>query len=248
MVTWLKPTDSVGEHLRSLSIDFSVVELESLSSSTRNSRSIRDAVMRAAEDDPGYEYVLLGYSKGTPDILEAVVSFPEVRKHIAAVVSLAGAVGGSPLANRFEGSALGVFRNWPGAQCSLGDGGAIESLRPATRQRWLHDNELPRDFAYYSIATLPEPARISKALRPGYDFLSGVDARNDGQLIFYDQIIPGSHFLGYLNADHWAVAVPIGRSHELVSSLMVDENAFPREALLEAILRIVEGDLTLPPH
>jgi hypothetical protein len=30
-------------------------------------------------------------------------------------------------------------------------------------------------------------------------------------MIFYDQLIPGSVLLGYLNADHWAVAIPINR-------------------------------------
>ena len=38
-----------------------------------------------------------------------------------------------------------------------------------------------------------------------------IDGRNDSQVIFYDQLIPGSTLLGYLNADHWAVAVAIAR-------------------------------------
>ena len=43
-----------------------------------------------------------------------------------------------------------------------------------------------------------------------------IDGRNDSQVIFYDQLIPGSTLLGYLNADHWAVAVPIARAHDTV--------------------------------
>ena len=31
---------------------------------------------------------------------------------------------------------------------------------------------------------------------------SRVDARNDGQLIYYDQVIPGSSLISYVNADH----------------------------------------------
>ena len=91
--------------------------------------------------------------------------------------------------------------------------------------------------------TLPQPERISSILRQPNDKLSLIDGRNDSQMIFYDEIIPGSTLLGYLNADHWAVAVPIARTHDTIGSLFVTQNAYPREALLEAVLRFVEEDL-----
>lgn len=47
----------------------------------------------------------------------------------------------------------------------------------------------------------------------------------------------------YLNADHWALAVPMARSHPALGSTLVNHNDFPREALLEAVLRMVEEDL-----
>jgi hypothetical protein len=46
-----------------------------------------------------------------------------------------------------------------------------------------------------------------------------------------------------VNADHWALVVPVGRSHTTIGSMFVTENAYPREALLEAVLRFVEEDL-----
>ena len=73
--------------------------------------------------------------------------------------------------------------------------------------------------------------------------MSKVDARNDSQVIYYDQVIPGSTLLGFVNADHWALAVPIARSHSFIGSTFVDKNDFPREALIEAILRFVDEDL-----
>jgi hypothetical protein len=73
-----------------------------------------------------------------------------------------------------------------------------------------------------------------------------VDARNDSQMIFYDQIVPGSTLMGYLNADHWAVALPINRTRAAAASLAVTQNAFPREALMEALMRFVEEDLANP--
>jgi len=193
------------------------------------------------EDDA--RLVLIGYSKGAPDILEAVVSYPEIRARVAAVVSTAGAIGGSALANDATQSQLGLLRHWPGAQCSLGDERGLDSLRPATRKAWLADNTLPDDFPYYSLVTFPQPERISAVLRLSYNKLAQLDARNDGQLLFYDQVIPRSTLVAYVNADHWALAVPIGRTHAFLRSTFVNHNDFPREAMLEALLRFVESDL-----
>jgi hypothetical protein len=97
------------------------------------------------------------------------------------------------------------------------------------------------------LATFPQPDRISSVLKSSYRKLAAIDARNDGQLLFYDQLIPGSQLMGYLNSDHWAVALPIARSHETIGKLFVTENAYPREALLEAVLRFVEEDLAGKP-
>ena len=187
--------------------------------------------------------VLIGYSKGAPDILEAIVTYPEIRPRIAAVISAAGAIGGSPLANDATQSQLELLRHWPDAQCTTGDGGAVESLRPATRKAWLAQNPLPPDFPYYSLVTYPKPERISTILASSYNKLSRVDARNDSQVLFYDQVIPGSTLLGYVNADHWALSVPIARSHSMLGATLVDQNDYPREALLEALLRFVEEEL-----
>jgi hypothetical protein len=81
------------------------------------------------------------------------------------------------------------------------------------------------------------------ALKPSYNKLARIDGRNDGQVLFYDQVIPGSTLLGYVNADHWALAVPIARTHDMLGATFVNHNDFPREALLEALLRFVEEDL-----
>jgi len=240
---WLELKGSTAKHVRRFGYDLIMPKVDGLSSSVHNARQIRDAILQmpTIEDEP--RLVLIGYSKGMPDILEAVVSYPEIRPRIAAVVSAAGAVGGSPLANDAEESQLALFRYWPGAECPPGDGGGIDSLRPGTRKTWLEKYSLPSDFPYYSLVTFPEPERISSVLKLPYGKLGRVDGRNDGQLLFYDQVVPGSTLLGYVNADHWAVSVPIARSHRLLGSTFVDHNDFPREALLEAVLRFVEEDL-----
>ena len=155
--------------------------------------------------------VLVGYSKGTPDVLEAIVNYPEIRPRVAAVVSVAGAVGGSPLANDAEQYQADLLRHFPGATCDSGDGGGVASLRPGVRRAWLAQNPLPTSVPTYSVVTLPQPERISSILRCSAEKLSMIDGRNDSQVIFYDQVIPGSTLVGYVNADHWAIAVPIAR-------------------------------------
>ena len=112
------------------------------------------------------------------------------------MVSAAGAIGGSALANDAEQYQADLLRHFPGATCGSGDGGGVDSLRPATRQAWLASNPLPREVRYYSLVTFPRPERISSILTSSYDKLARIDARNDSQVIFYDQVIPGSTLVG----------------------------------------------------
>ena len=244
MSEWMNMEDTDGAHIRQFGYEKVILQVDALSSSSRNARQIRDEIMAMGLDGTARRLVLIGYSKGTPDILEAVVSYPEIRPYIAAVISAAGAVGGSPLVNDASQSQLELLRHWPDAKCTTGDSGALDSLRPTTRKKWLVQNPLPDDFPYYSLVTYPKPESISSILQSSYDKLSRIDARNDSQLIFYDQVIPGSTLLGYVNADHWAVAVPVARTHETIGSIFVDKNSYPREALLEAVLRFVEEDIS----
>lgn len=230
-------------HLARFGHEAGLLMVEPLSSSARNADIIRDAVMGMPEPTDGKRLVLVGYSKGAPDILEAVATYPELTKRVAAVVGLAGAVGGAPAANTVKQSTVNLLRHLPDAECDVGDEGALESLRPEVRQRWYANHSLPKAIRYYSVITYPDPDQISFLLKSGYEELSQVDSRNDSQLVFYDQLIPGSVLLGYVNADHWAVAVPINRTHPTLAATFVDKNAFPREVLVEAIARFIEEDL-----
>jgi hypothetical protein len=245
---WLRPPGTVAQHVRRFGYDAVQLKVDGLSSSENNARQIRDAIMAMPPEAGAPRLVLVGYSKGAPDILEAVVSYPEIRSRVAAVVSAAGAVGGSPLANDAEQYQADLLRHFPGATCGSGDGGAVASLRPAVRKAWLARNPLPGGLGYYSLVTFPQPERISSILSPSYGRLSRIDARNDSQVIFYDQVIPGSVLMGFLDADHWAIAVPVNRSHATIAAMFVTRNAYPREALVEALLRFVEEDLAAAPR
>ena len=81
----------------------------------------------ARDPGPGApRLVLIGYSKGTPDVLEAIVNHPEIHARVAAVVSIAGAVGGSPLANEAEQYQADLLQHFPGRGLR----------RPATAAAW----------------------------------------------------------------------------------------------------------------
>ncbi len=238
---------TVTEHLALFGHDVDILDVEALSSSARNAGLIREAVMALPEPKDGRRLVLVGYSKGAPDILEAVASYPELQQRVSAVVSVAGAVGGTPSARTVDQSTLNLLQYFPDAECDPGDEGALESHRPQVRQRWLANHSLPGSIRYNSIITYPDANHISSILKSSYDKLSQVDSRNDSQMILYDQLIPGSVLLGYVNADHWAVAIPINRNHPFIASHFVDKNAFPREVLAEALVRFIEEDLNHRP-
>jgi pimeloyl-ACP methyl ester carboxylesterase len=240
---WLLPATTLRDHLARLGYDMAMMDVEALSGTAKNASQIRDAVM-AMQKEPGPpRVVLFGYSKGAPDALEALVRYPELGERVIAFVSIAGAVGGSALADDATQHQAELFLHWPKANCDAGDGGAVQSLRPDVRKAWLAGNKLPSSIRFYSVVTLPDKDHLSSIVKPTYDKLAKIDPRNDGQVIYSDQIVPGSSLLGFLNADHWAVVLPIDRSHHVIGSTFVNHNDYPREALLEALLRYVEEDI-----
>lgn len=242
---WLQATGETARHVGRFGFEQRLIQVDALSGIERNARRIRDEVMALAPaPGPGTRrIVLIGYSKGAPDVLEALVRYPEIRPRLAAVVSMAGAVGGSPLANEATQYQADLFQHFPGADCDGGDGGAVHSLRTDVRQAWLAANPLPGEVPMYSVVALPRPERLSTVLRLTGRRLGQIDGRHDGQMLAQDEVIPGSGLLAYVNADHWAVVLPIARSHRTVASLWIDQNAYPREALVEALLRFIEEDL-----
>lgn len=240
---WLDYEDRMGAAVKKSGYRSYIFELEGLSGTATNARLIRDRILESSGELHPAQVVLMGYSKGAPDILEAIVRYPEIHRYVAAVVSVAGAIGGSPLAYDASESQLDLLRHIPDATCTEGDGEGVSSLHPAVRQAWLAKNPLPRGIPYYSVVTFPDEGEVSQILKGTYKKLAAIDPRNDSQMMVYDQIIPGSTLVGYLNADHWAIAVPVTESHPYIGKTFVDQNEYPRQAVLESVLRFVEEDL-----
>lgn len=241
--SWLDHDQSTVDHLATHGFEAMLAEVNGIASSSHNAQQLAEFIEALPADQAEQPLILLGYSKGAPDILEFLVRFPALASRVMAMVSYAGAVGGSPLAEGASDKLLGLLAIVPGADCENDEPGALDSLRPATRKQWMAENPLPGHIRYYSVVSFPDPERISRVLERSYRKLAKMkDARNDSQLVFYDQVVPNSTVLAFANADHWAMSVPIARQHEIVEALFADENEFPREIMFEAILRYIEED------
>ena len=237
-----RPLSDGLAHLDAHGYRTTTVMVSGRSGSQHNAGQIRDAVLAMALE-AGERLLLVGHSKGAVDILEALARHPEIVPRIAAVVSVAGAINGSPLAEGLHDVHAALFQHAPVPGCDAGDGGALASLRRTERLRFLASASLPREVRYFSLTGIVERRETARLLRPTWRQLARLDPRNDGQLLWTDTVIPGATLLGYVRADHWAIAMPFSRQSPTLAATLVDHNAFPREVLLEAIVRTVEESL-----
>jgi hypothetical protein len=220
-----------------------VIEVGGFSSVSTNARRIRDAI---AALGPGATepVVLVAYSKGVPDAMEALAAYPDVQDRVRAFVSVAGVVSGTPLADRIDANPwLAPLARLSARGCPERDPRALHDLGRPARRDWLSRNRLPVSLRSYSIIADEGRDRLPAALRPGYDLLAKFDPRNDGAVICSDAAVPGSKVLGFVEADHWAIALPFSREMPKASKLGLTRYEFPRDALLEAVIRHVEEDL-----
>ncbi|MFC3711238.1 hypothetical protein ACFOMD_01560 [Sphingoaurantiacus capsulatus] len=221
------------------------VPVDGRSSSRRNAEIIRNWL--ASNPTPAHQQlVLVGYSKGVSDILELIGQYPDTLPDGTRIVSVAGVIAGTPLADNWEARYQAV--SWlPFPTCKPGDGEGVSSLTRRERLRWLAANKLPQRYRYYSLPAFAERRSISRILKPFHKQLSSIDERNDGQVVFHDGIFPGGSLLGYAHADHWAVTLPMDKGIP-AGRLVVDRNSFPRTVLLEAILSVIVEDGAAAPR
>ena len=246
-VAWLaRPFGDAVVPLRARGWEVGYIPVEPRSGSSRNARLIRRHLdgLKIGMDE---RVVLVGYSKGLADIMEATVLGCGLDPGIEAVIGVGGSVFGSPVAASLP-DGLKTFLDrlvLPG--CPPGDGGGIESLKPEVRRAWFERHGLPGNVRWFSIVALPELKRLSRVLRLSYHRIARTDPLNDSQMIAQDALIPGSTLLAVVNADHWAMALPIAASANPIGGVLgrtlVDQNAYPRATLLEAALRHVDETL-----
>jgi hypothetical protein len=232
------------QQLSSRGVRIQAVMVSGRSGTEHNARQIAEAI-RAAGLEPGDRIVLIGYSKGAVDILQFLADFPQLGQQVVSVVSVAGAIFGSPLARQADWSYRTLFAGAFSEKCDPGDGLVTRSLLPDTRRQWLEEHPLPGHVAYFSLAAFTTAEHLSRALKLTWRLLAADDPRNDGQIRIEDAVIPGSTLLGYVNADHWDIAIAIERQMPHLAS-RASSRTFPRSALLDAMLLYVGESLDSP--
>ena len=237
------PFEDAIARLGAQGVQIRPVMVSGRSGAAHNARQISDAITHAGVTDRD-RVVLVGYSKGVVDALQFLVDFPEQVRHVAAVLSVAGAVQGSPLAEHGDWWYQTFLKRAFAETCDPGDGQVMQSLLPSVRKAWLADHPLPSDVAYYSLAAFTTEEHISHGLKPAWNMLARHDPRNDGQVVASDAIIPGSTVLGYVNSDHWDIAISLEKQMPYLSARSSDRH-LPRTELLEAALLYISEQLTL---
>jgi predicted esterase len=205
-----------------------------------------DAKLLAAQlariADDGRAIVLFGHSKGAADALTLVVEHPELAARIVAVVGIAPAFNGSPLAGRLHGLYRTTLAANPLLHCARAEGDALEDMRPEQRAVWWHEHASAIPMPVYTIATMPDSDRVAPLLSLPYTWLASITPYNDGQLLTQDQVAPGGRLIGIVNVDHLSVAIP--SPHQPWRTLF-SSTPFPRPEVVLAALDVVAADLRL---
>jgi len=211
-------------------------------SSEANGTMVAAAIATESARPDVRRVVVVGYSKGTTDTLQALAVLQRhggVPPKLVAVVSVAGAVMGTPLADFHQPAYDAISPLVTPFECTPSQGGEMESLTRRVRVAWLAANSLPSRVGYYSITAHASLDEMAPPLRVTARQLAAVDPRNDGQLIAADMILPGSTLLAEARADHWDVAIPRDRDPNPLLRASTSGRAYPREALFRAMLKWV---------
>jgi hypothetical protein len=236
-----RPFLAGAARLRASGARVETIVVSGRSGTASNARQIADAIERA-QIPAEQTLIVIGYSKGTLDLLRSLVDFPALAGRVDAVVSVASPVFGTALADVAGPAYSSLLAKLPYGRCPPGDGQVLQSLSPATATQWLASNPLPEHVRYYSLAGFTTRKHVARALVPSWKYLNGIDFRNDGQVVAADAVIPGSTLLGYANADHWGIAETIESVHPVLVA-RPDPAPFPLEQLFLSIVKFVSDDL-----
>ena len=192
-----------------------------------------DEIPAAAASPPG-NLLLIGYSKGAPDILTSLVRHPEIATKVRAVVTVAGAVAGSEVADdmlaRFARSGVQDGARAAGRQLKgvLPRGlrlgryagrrlpefdveGAVRDLTTGVRNAFLAEHGAVLDALGVPMFYVRGATRLHEVphlQRGGFRLLSKFDPRNDMQVTTKRGALPLplAVDLGLLRGHHWDLA------------------------------------------
>ncbi|TGD76023.1 hypothetical protein E4634_00270 [Mangrovimicrobium sediminis] len=233
-----------AEVLRSAGADVVRIPVSGRSSAEYNAAIIARE-LQTAQLSPEDTVILLGYSKGTVDILQFLAETPAMADYIDAVISVAGPTLGSATADTGDWVYDVFIAHGFSGHCDPGDGGVIDALVTERRQAWWRENSPPAGIRFYSLLGIATEQHLARALRPSWRLLADQARLNDGQVTPQEGWVPGSTLLGFAHADHWSIAVPIEEELEFFAA-RPDPRPYPRSLLFQALVRYVVADLSGP--
>ncbi len=211
-------------------------------STEENAKIIAEYLRQQMQND-SRKYIVLGYSKGAPDVMSALATEQGVVPAVAALVTVAGAVGGSPVADMMPAQSIEKWlKQLPMGGCKGNLAQGFASLKRETRRAFLQQYPNPL-VPTFSIIAKSDESNTSKMMLQTWQMLTGFRADQDGQLLGNDAIAPGATFLGAARGDHFAVALPFEGKADAIMKMMVDHGHYPRSALIESLVRYVTEDL-----
>jgi hypothetical protein len=215
-------------------------------SSERNGELIEAELLKEAAKPEVGTIIVVGYSKGLPDALHALVSLQKANRlpaKVKALVSASGVVMGTPIADKNAS----LYTTFAGLMkiggCPKSEGGELESLTRRVQAAWMAQAVPLPALAYYSLTAHAPRDEIAGGLVMYYDDLAKLDARNDGQVITAEAIMPGSQLIGEARSDHWNFVLPMQRYPSALVAGMAYPVEYPRVPLLRAVVRYVADDL-----
>jgi len=233
------PSVDVVEDLKASGFEVQNFPIGGRASSAENAQRLAKQLDELGPDPR--PLIMAVYSKGLPDALEMLRLYPRHSENIAAIISIAGVANGTPVADDLAD----FYRDWiaglPLPGCERGSGAELHDLRRDVRLDWWRRNRSAITVPVFSLVAVPKAERVSPLLRHTYAKLAEIDPRNDSQILWYDAVVARGYLLGYVNADHVAIAVAASRQVPALSFLFHDD--VPRTALVRGAIETVAATL-----
>ena len=222
---------------RGFAVDF--VSVPGRSGVAANARDLARSL--DALPDDGRRLVIVGHSKGAVDALQLLVDRPDLARRTAALLSVAGALQGSPLADRLDILYGVTFGAIPFSACTRGDGEPVLDLQREARRAWWAAHGAALRVPVYSLVSVPEMARLAPTLYPTFLALTRFSRYNDGMLLAAEQVAPSGVLLGVVDADHLSIGIP--RPDALPYALWFSPVPFPRSGAILGAIDVIAADL-----